>query len=96
MLLALATVLLGSIVICMRDIVLKALDLHEIFVELGLTHPQLAVERNPKSPAPHTPFIAHGPDAFVEVARDYTDYQRAMLRKLLREIAADFVAGVRQ
>jgi hypothetical protein len=37
--------------------------------------------------------IAHGPDAFVEVARDYTDYRRAMLRKLLREIAADFVAG---
>lgn len=38
-------------------------------------------------------YIAHGPDAFVEVARDYTDYQRAMLRKLLREIGRDFVAG---
>jgi Ca-activated chloride channel family protein len=36
--------------------------------------------------------IAHGPDAFVEVARDYTDYPRAMRRKLLREIASDFVA----
>jgi hypothetical protein len=36
--------------------------------------------------------VAHGPGAFVEVARDYTDYRRAMLRKLLREIAGDFVA----
>ena len=40
--------------------------------------------------------IAHGPDAFVEVARDYTDYRRAMLRKLLREIGRDFVAGAAQ
>jgi len=38
-------------------------------------------------------YIAHGPDAFVEVAADYTDYARAMLRKLLREIGQDFVAG---
>jgi len=38
--------------------------------------------------------IAHGPDAFVEVARDYTDYSRAMLRKLLREIGRDYVAGL--
>ena len=36
-------------------------------------------------------YIAHGPGAFVEVARDYTDYPRAMKRKLLREIGADFV-----
>ena len=36
--------------------------------------------------------IAHGPDAFVEVAQDYTDYQRAMLRKLLREIRPELVA----
>lgn len=36
--------------------------------------------------------IAHGPDAFVEVARDYTDYPRAMKRKLLREVGVDFVA----
>jgi hypothetical protein len=28
----------------------------------------------------------------VQVARDYTDYPRAMLRKLLREIGLDFVA----
>ncbi len=41
-------------------------------------------------------YIAHGPDAFVEVAQDYTDYSRAMLRKLLREIGRDFVAGVPQ
>ena len=36
--------------------------------------------------------IAHGPGAFVEVARDYTDFARAMRRKLLREIGRDFVA----
>ncbi len=38
-------------------------------------------------------YVAHGPDAFVEVARDYSDYHRAMLRKLLREIGRDFIAG---
>jgi len=37
-------------------------------------------------------YIAHGPDAFVEVAQDYTDYRRAMLRKLLREVGQDFLA----
>lgn len=37
-------------------------------------------------------YVAHGPGAFVEVARDYTDYPRAILRKLLREIGRDFVA----
>lgn len=40
--------------------------------------------------------VAHGPDAFVEVAQDYTDYARAMQRKLLREIGRDFVAGISQ
>ncbi|MEM1346626.1 MAG: DUF1194 domain-containing protein [Pseudomonadota bacterium] len=30
--------------------------------------------------------IPHGPDAFVEVARDFDDYPAAILRKLLREI----------
>lgn len=39
--------------------------------------------------------VAHGPKAFVEVARDYADYPRAMLRKLLREIGEDFVAKAR-
>jgi hypothetical protein len=36
--------------------------------------------------------IAYGPGAFVEVARDYADYARAMRRKLLREIGEDFIA----
>jgi hypothetical protein len=36
--------------------------------------------------------VAHGPGAFVEVARGYTDYARAMRRKLLREVAGDFMA----
>jgi Ca-activated chloride channel family protein len=36
--------------------------------------------------------VAHGPGAFVEVARDYTNYSRAMRRKLLREVAGDFMA----
>lgn len=39
--------------------------------------------------------VIRGPEAFVEVARDYDDYPRAMLRKLLREIGRDFVAEVR-
>ena len=30
--------------------------------------------------------VLHGPDAFVETARDYPDFQRAMQRKLLREL----------
>jgi len=36
--------------------------------------------------------VAHGRGAFVEVARDYADFERAMRRKLLREIGEDFVA----
>jgi hypothetical protein len=36
--------------------------------------------------------VIGGPGAFVEVARDYTDFARAMRRKLLREIGRDFVA----
>ena len=39
--------------------------------------------------------VIRGPEAFVEVAQDYRDYPRAMLRKLLREIGRDFVAEVR-
>lgn len=35
--------------------------------------------------------VAHGPGAFVEVAEDHADYARAMRRKLLREIGADFL-----
>lgn len=30
--------------------------------------------------------VPHGPGAFVEVASDFADYERAMQRKLLREI----------
>lgn len=36
--------------------------------------------------------VTHGPEAFIEVARDYADFPRAMLRKLLREISHPFVA----
>jgi len=36
--------------------------------------------------------IAHGPEAFVEIARNYADYGRAMRRKLLREIGADYLS----
>ena len=31
-------------------------------------------------------FVIHGPDAFVEEADDYADFQEAMRRKLLREL----------
>lgn len=37
--------------------------------------------------------VAHGPNAFVEVAADYTDYARVMRRKLLRELAGDRIAA---
>ena len=39
--------------------------------------------------------VIRGPEAFVEVAEDYEDYPRAMLRKLLREIGQDFTAEAR-
>ena len=32
--------------------------------------------------------LIHGPGAFVEVAADFQDYARAILRKLLRELQA--------
>ena len=37
--------------------------------------------------------VAHGPNAFVEVAADYADYARVMRRKLLRELAGDRIAA---
>lgn len=39
--------------------------------------------------------VIHGSEAFVEVALDYEDYARAMLRKLLREIGQDLTAEAR-
>lgn len=36
--------------------------------------------------------VIHGPDAFVEVALGFEDFERAMTRKLLRELAARPVA----
>ena len=36
--------------------------------------------------------VLHGPGAFLEVADGYADYQRAILRKLLRELQPPFAA----
>ena len=36
-----------------------------------------------------------GPGAFVEIAEDYSDYRRAMARKLLREIRPHMIVGER-
>jgi len=38
--------------------------------------------------------VAHGAGAFVEVAQNYADYERAMRRKLLREIGVDLVSAL--
>jgi len=37
--------------------------------------------------------VAHGPGAFVEVAKDYKDFPRAIRRKLLRELADRLAAA---
>lgn len=37
--------------------------------------------------------VMHGPDAFVAMARDFTDYPSVIIGKLLREIAAESVMG---
>lgn len=39
--------------------------------------------------------VAHGPDAFVEVARSYADFERAMTRKLFRELSEVIVGRAR-
>ncbi len=36
--------------------------------------------------------VLHGPGAFLEIADGYADYQRAILRKLLRELQPPFAA----
>jgi hypothetical protein len=38
-------------------------------------------------------FVIQGPGAFVEVADDYADFERAMRRKLLRELGAMEMSG---
>lgn len=38
-------------------------------------------------------FVIHGPGAFVEVAADYEDFERAMRRKLLRELGVIEMSG---
>ena len=37
--------------------------------------------------------VLHGPDAFTEIADNYADFSRAMVRKLLREIKPALVIG---
>lgn len=39
--------------------------------------------------------VIFGPGAFVEIADDYTDFRRAMVRKLLREIDPQMILGER-
>lgn len=53
----------------------------------GVTVNALAIEGEDPPPAPYyAREVIRGPGAFVEVARGYDDYARAMKRKLLREI----------
>jgi hypothetical protein len=39
-------------------------------------------------------FVIHGPDAFVEEADDYADFEAAMRRKLLRELGVPRISGL--
>ena len=39
--------------------------------------------------------VIRGPGAFVEVAAGFADYERAMRRKLIREVSAQMVGGTR-
>jgi hypothetical protein len=38
--------------------------------------------------------VIHGPGAFIEVALGFADYQRAMERKLLRELEGLVIGGL--
>lgn len=40
--------------------------------------------------------VIHGPGAFLEVAQGFTDYERAMRRKLLRELETPTIGGLRR
>ena len=55
--------------------------------ELGYTINGLVIRGAEPDPVAHyRAQVIAGPGAFVEIANDYTDYPRAILRKLLREI----------
>jgi len=57
---------------------------------LGWTINALVIEGASPPPVPHyRAEVIAGPGAFLEVARDFDDYPRAILRKLLREIRAE-------
>ncbi|WP_406735680.1 DUF1194 domain-containing protein [Thioclava sp. GXIMD4215] len=59
----------------------------------GITVNALVIEGEQPSPIPYFEAqVLHGPNAFLEIAASYQDYQQAMTRKLLREIRpASFV-----
>lgn len=62
----------------------------------GVTVNALAIEN--EEPALHLWYRRHlilGPGAFVERASDYSDFARAILKKLLRELASAPLAGLR-
>lgn len=63
----------------------------------GVTVNALAIAGEDPPPAPYyAREVIRGPGAFVEVARGYRDYARAMKRKLLREINGGGFASVQQ
>lgn len=58
----------------------------------GVTVNGLVIEGDVPPPAPfYRAEVLHGPGAFLEVAGAYEDYAEAMRRKLLRELAAEYV-----
>ena len=59
----------------------------------GITINGLVVGTEPAVRRYYERHVVRGPGAFVETARDYRDYARAMRRKLLRELGRITVAG---
>jgi hypothetical protein len=61
----------------------------------GVTINGLVVGRNGEVlRAYYRQFVIHGPGAFVEAAADFDDFEHAMRRKLVRELAADHLSGL--
>ncbi|WP_111430393.1 DUF1194 domain-containing protein [Rhodobacteraceae bacterium DSL-40] len=58
----------------------------------GITVNGLVIEGEVPPPVPfYRAEVLHGPGAFLEVTASYEDYAEAMRRKLLRELAAQYV-----
>ncbi len=68
--------------------------LHNRLDAVGITVNGLAIEGSEEGIAQYyRDHVAYGPGAFVEVAKNYKDFPRAIRRKLLRELADRLALG---